>query len=90
MKVTIKVAETAPFYANEREVERTVYLQEENGKRFYMPDHVGDVVSTSDGYAEVIEVTDHTCTAISGCGGTCGGDHLSDECCVQAITVEDK
>ena len=88
MKVTVKVAETAPLHANEREIERELYIQEENGRRFYVPDHIGDTVMTGQGYAEVIEVTDHECTALSGCGGACGGDHLSDECCVDEITLE--
>src|ERR1700733_6825007 len=58
--VSLKVAQTAPSYANEREHESSpsVY-QDEHGNRFYVPDHIGDVVMTSDGYAEVIAVSDH-------------------------------
>lgn len=88
MKVTVKVAQTAPFYDNEREDEQTVSVSEENGRYSYRPHHVGDTVMTTDGYAEIVEVTDHPCSALSGCGGACGGDHLSDECCIDEITLE--
>lgn len=83
--VTVKVAQTAPFYANERDDEQPISVSEDGT---YIPHHIGDTVMTADGYAEVIAVTDHECTALSGCGGTCGGDHLSDECCVDEIAVE--
>ena len=66
--VSLKVAQTAPSYANEREHESSpsVY-QDEHGNRFYVPDHIGDVVMTSDGYAEVIAVSDHECVGPDAC-----------------------
>jgi hypothetical protein len=46
---------------------RDVHVNVEGARQFYLPDHVGDVVMTERGYAEVVEVTDHHCPGIDAC-----------------------
>jgi len=94
--ITVQV--TAPWREEPYEVEWTLYVQREGARYFYRPEHIGDLVTTvgdsrpgarESGMREVVAVTDHTCTALTGCDGTCGRDHLSDECCVEEIDLPD-
>lgn len=86
-ETTITVGQSAQYGVDPWEETCTITVCQEGERYFYRPDHIGDTVMTSKGYAEVFEVTDHPCSGLAGCGNTCGGKHLSDECCVEEIDL---
>lgn len=94
--ITVQV--TAPQHEAPYDVERKLHVQQEGNRYFYLPDHIGDIVNAvgdirpgarEAGTREVVAVSDHECTGLTGCGGACGRNHLSDECCVEEIDLPD-
>lgn len=66
-RTTVTVAQRFGAQHTTFELARDVHVNVEGDRHFYLPDHVGDVVMTDHGYAEVVEVTDHDCPGIEGC-----------------------
>ncbi len=66
-RTAVTVAQSFGAQHTRFEQVRDVHVNAEGTRQFYLPDHVGDVVMTDRGYAEVIEVSDHDCPGIDAC-----------------------